>query len=294
MKIGILGFGAVGISIYYELKDYKDIYVLVDERRKEKYEKSNFFVNDELIKPRFVTNTIMDLIIVSVKNYDLDSALDSITTFINKNTIILPLLNGIEAHDKIKERFPFNRVLYGVINIEANKKDNKVYSSKIINLQYGDEYNYILKKPLLDIRLIFNKYKLNNNIYHDMKRRVWLKWMLNLGINQYSALYNKTYLEMSSKESLDYLFNIFDEVYKVAKAYNINLTLDDLDYTKEMCMNFNSERVTSLTLDINNKRRDESYFFGHKLIELGDKLNIDIPYNKKLYNDLCKKIEENK
>ena len=38
--------------------------------------------------------------------------------------------------------YKYNRVLYGVINIEANKIDNKVIASKIINLQFGDEYNY--------------------------------------------------------------------------------------------------------------------------------------------------------
>lgn len=294
MKIGILGFGAVGISVYYELKNYKDIYILVDEARKEKYENTKFYVNENLITPNYVTNKVMDLVIVAVKNYDLDNALDSITPFVNKNTILLPLLNGIEAHDKIKERFPFNRVLYGVINIEANKNGNKIKASKIINLQYGDEYNYNLKAPLMFLRKLFNSYKINNNIYHDMKRRMWLKWMLNLGINQYSALYNMTYLEMNNKDSLEYLFNIYDEVYKVAQAYKINLTLDDLEYTKNMCRNFKSNRVTSLTDDVNNKRKDESYYFGHKLISLAEAKNIDVPYNKKIYKDLCKKIEDNR
>ena len=94
MKIGILGFGAVGISVYYELKDYKDIYILLDEARKEKYENTKFYVNENLITPNYVTNKVMDLVIVAVKNYDLDIALDSITPFVNKNTILLPLLNG--------------------------------------------------------------------------------------------------------------------------------------------------------------------------------------------------------
>ena len=39
LKIGIYGFGGVGSAIYNELQDYKELYILVDEERFEKYKK---------------------------------------------------------------------------------------------------------------------------------------------------------------------------------------------------------------------------------------------------------------
>ncbi len=289
LKIGIFGLGAVGISIYKELNGYKELYALCDKNRIEAYSKNKIFYNGEILNINYTDNLIMDLVIVCVKNYQLKDSINDLNKFINSKTIILPMLNGIEAHDYLKSIYKYNRVLYGVINIEANKIDNKVIASKIINLQFGDEYNYYLREPLIKIKKIFDNYNINNHIYHNMKRRMWSKWTLNIGINQISALNNYTYKDMSEPKVKEYLFHIFDEVYNVSLKYNIGLTLDDINDLKNMVNNFNSDRVTSLTVDFNKGGLNEIDSFGKKILELADNKNIDVPYNKDLYFKLNEK-----
>ncbi|MCR5349364.1 MAG: hypothetical protein K6E20_00075, partial [Acholeplasmatales bacterium] len=75
MKIGIFGFGGVGSSLYNEMHDYKDLYVLVDEKRYIKYKNNPVIINDITYYPNYIKEGKMDLIIVTVKNYDLDKAL---------------------------------------------------------------------------------------------------------------------------------------------------------------------------------------------------------------------------
>ena len=62
MKIGIFGMGAVGCSIYEELQEYKELYILVDEERLDKY-KNGFIINDVLYHPNLKTNIIVDLLV---------------------------------------------------------------------------------------------------------------------------------------------------------------------------------------------------------------------------------------
>ena len=292
-KIGIYGFGGVGCAIYNELKEYNDIYVLVDEKRKLRYEKEGLIINDVNVYPKYITCGYMDLIIISVKNYQLEEALPSLNKFINKNTIILPLLNGITAHDVIQNYYPHNRILYGVINVESNKVGNRCTTGGVINLQYGDRYNYHLRYPLIEIRKIFNKYHIKNNIYHNTLKRVWHKWALNLAINQISALCNATYKDMSHPLLLNTFNDIFNEVLNVSNYYNIGLTKEDVDDLNEMCANFNSNRVTSLTLDVNKNKENEIDSFGLELIDLAKNAGIDVPVNKTIYN-LVKSYSENK
>jgi 2-dehydropantoate 2-reductase len=235
----------------------------------------------------------MDLIIVCIKNYQLESSLNDLKPFINSKTVILPLLNGITAHDRIKSYYPNNRILYGVINVESNKVGNICKTSKIINLQYGDKYNYNLRYPLIEMRKIFNKYNINNHIYQNMQRRVWHKWTLNLAINQISALMNATYLDMSHPLILDTFNDIFDEVYEVSKYYNVGLTISDIEEIKDICKNFNSNRVTSLTIDVRENRKNELEYFGLELIKKADIANISVPVNKTIYN-LVKAYSDNK
>ena len=292
MKIGIFGFGGVGCALYNEMHDYKDLYILVDDKRYDKYHNSQVIINDVTYYPNYIKEGIMDLIIVSVKNYDLDKALIDMERFVNKKTIILPLLNGIRAIDRIKEYYKYNRVLYGCINVESNKIDNRVITSKIYNLQFGDEYNYHLREPLIKIKLLFNKYNINNNIYHNLKRRVWLKWCLNIGINQISALYNYTYKDMSDDKMLKYLDDIFDEVYKVSLSYNSGLTDLDIEELKRSTRDFKSDRVTSLTIDFNKGKENELNVFGFELIRLAKLKNIDVPKNEELYKKLKEKDDK--
>jgi len=293
LKIGIFGLGGVGCAILNELHEYKELYVLVDELRKDKYEKSSLIINDNIIKPRYITRGYMDLIIVCLKNYQLESSLNDLKPFINSKTVILPLLNGITAHDRIKSYYPNNRILYGVINVESNKVGNICKTSKIINLQYGDKYNYILRYPLIEMRKIFNKYNINNHIYQNMERRVWHKWCLNLAINQISALMDATYSDMSHPLILDVFNDVFDEVYNVSKYYNVGLTKSDIDEIKDICKNFNSNRVTSLTIDVRENRRNELEYFGLELIKKADIANISVPVNKTIYN-LVKAYSDNR
>ena len=293
LKIGIFCLGGVGCAILNELHEYKELYVLVDENRKERYEKESLIINDNIIKPRYITRGYMDLIIVCIKNYQLESSLNDLKPFINSKTVILPLLNGITAHDRIRDYYPNNRILYGVINVESNKVGNICKTSKIINLQYGDKYNYILRYPLIEMRKIFNKYNINNHIYQNMESRVWHKWCLNLAINQISALMDATYNDMSHPLILEVFSDVFDEVYKVSKYYNVGLTISDIDEIKDICKNFNSNRVTSLTIDVRENRKNELEYFGLELIKKADIANISVPVNKTIYN-LVKAYSDNK
>lgn len=105
MKIGIFGMGAVGCALYNELYGYKDLYVLADENRINKYKKEGFIINNKRIYPNCSSTIIPDLIIVCLKNYQLEDSLSSLENFIGENTIILPLLNGITAHDVLQDYF---------------------------------------------------------------------------------------------------------------------------------------------------------------------------------------------
>ena len=196
MRIGIFGFGAVGITLYSQLDGYGDLYVISPLDHYEK-SKKDAIVNEIKYKPNVITSGLMDLIFVCVKNYDLDEAIVDLKPFIKDETIIIPLLNGITAREKIQNAYPNNKVLYGLVYTESNKNDNVIKTSKIINLCFGEKDNTNPKEYLLKIKKILDKYHINNEIAPNMEAKCWTKWTLNLGINQISALMNATYNDMS-------------------------------------------------------------------------------------------------
>jgi len=73
------------------------------------------------IKPRTITSADArehyDVIILTCKAYDLGPAMDSILPFVGRNSVILPLLNGIAHLDALDSQFGRDRVLGGVAHL---------------------------------------------------------------------------------------------------------------------------------------------------------------------------------
>lgn len=71
---------------------------------------------DELSKP-------FDVVLLSCKAYDLDSAMDSFARAVGGKTLIVPLLNGMQHLDRLDDRFGKEHVLGGVCLISARLDD---------------------------------------------------------------------------------------------------------------------------------------------------------------------------
>lgn len=63
--------------------------------------------------------TPFDLIVVGVKSYSLDQAMDEFAPAVGSNTMVLPILNGLGHLDQLTARFGTERVLGGMANISA-------------------------------------------------------------------------------------------------------------------------------------------------------------------------------
>ncbi|MBD9470734.1 2-dehydropantoate 2-reductase [Pseudoxanthomonas sp. PXM01] len=62
---------------------------------------------------------LFDLVLLSAKAYDLDSALDAIAPAVDTGARVLPLLNGLRHYDALDARFGFQHVLGGLCFISA-------------------------------------------------------------------------------------------------------------------------------------------------------------------------------
>ena len=60
-----------------------------------------------------------DLILVGVKSYSLDEAMDQFAPAVGPNTMILPLLNGMGHLDRLSAQFGARQILGGMANISA-------------------------------------------------------------------------------------------------------------------------------------------------------------------------------
>jgi len=123
MRILVLGAG--GMGGYYGgrlIEAGADVTFMVRPQRAEALARNGLRVRSELGDFEGPVRTVAagdsgkgyDLVLLTCKTYDLDTAMDDIAPVIGEQTVILPLLNGLSAYDTLDQRFGRQRVLGGV------------------------------------------------------------------------------------------------------------------------------------------------------------------------------------
>lgn len=290
-QVAMIGTGAVGgVYARYLNKTYgSNFYVIAGGERKERIEKNGIKVNGVVYYPQVLnpedTTIQMDLIILGVKNYDLEKALQDVVNFVKDDTLMLPLLNGITASDRIKETYPKARTLLGLsMGIDAIRSRDEIINTNDGILQFGYEDNTMIAEEVKEVLEYLTKAGIDARVYPDMKRMLWRKWMLNVGVNQASAITGAKFKYFDRNNELFTLFRkAMLEVLNLAKAANVNITMEDVTSIENIIINFTPEGKTSMLQDVDALRRTEIDYFAGTVVEYGNKFHVPTPVNEVLY-----------
>jgi 2-dehydropantoate 2-reductase len=128
MRILVIGAGALGGYFGACLvRAGRDVTFMVRPRRAAQVAQAGLQVKsphgDFVVPAKTISAEAMrmpfDLVLVGVKSYSLDEAMDQFAPAIGSDTAILPVLNGMGHIDRLTARFGAKHVLGGVANISA-------------------------------------------------------------------------------------------------------------------------------------------------------------------------------
>ena len=156
--VGIVGAGAVGSSLMYEMykKDPDNVYLVATGERAERLVTKGISVNNEVFYPKVYSDPSqgvhLDLIILAAKTYSLDSVITDIRPLIDKDTIILPIENGITTTTLLEGEFPDNRVFHGIVlRTDAHRMSRRVYFNTLGEMQIGYADNRVIKPEVQEV-----------------------------------------------------------------------------------------------------------------------------------------------
>ena len=126
----------------------------------------------------------------------------------------------------------------------------------------------------------------------DPLRRMWVKLMLNVGINQTCMAYGGTYGSVSAPGEQQRCFiAAMREALAVGRAEGIDLTEEDLAGMAALVASLDPSGMPSMAQDRINKRRTEVEEFAGTIRRLASKHGILVPHNDWLYQRI-RNIEE--
>lgn len=291
----IAGAGAIGLltaeTIYKH--DPHCISILAKGERLERYKRNGLWVNGEKLNFRFSCGEKADFIIVATKFHHLDEVIEDIRPSLTKDTVILSLLNGISSEDIIGERLGLKQMpLAMVLGTDAFHEGGKTTYTQKGFIHFGDAQGNNGEQEE-SIAEFFTRCGVPFVLEPNMKRKLWYKYMINVGANQTTAVLRLPYRAIQNKggegeikEARILFEKAMYEVIAVANAEGIDLNKSDIESVYKVMNALSPSGYTSMCQDVLAGRKTEVEMFSLTLMELAKKHNISVPVNETLYLQL--------
>ena len=252
-----------------------------------------------LVRPYSCSDTVDDLpvfdvVVVSVKGYDLDSATRELTKITDKNSIILPLLNGADIYERIRRNVSDGVVLPSCLYISAHIESPGVIfqtgGSGQIAIGKDPQYPKLYPENLMNL---FRNAGITITFFEDINTEIWTKYIFIASFALVTATYNKTLGEIVGNEKLGTLAkDIMREVESIAKALKINLPDDIVEKTFSKAGQFPFETKTSFQRDVELKGRQSEWdLLGGTVIRYAEKLDIPVPATRDTLDRLLRDLK---
>ncbi len=293
--VSIIGLGALGILFGHHLSKkmpIKSLRIIADEKRIKKYISEPVYCNNEKCSFNFVLPQAegdpADLAIFAVKFGGLNDAIRDMGNQIGKETIILSALNGISSEDIIGRSCGFGNLLYCVAQgMDGIRNGNSLTYKNMGMLCFGDPEPDLISEKTKAVEEFFLRTHLPHMVKTDMGKRMWGKFMLNVGVNQAVSVFRGTYGTVQSDgEARDTMISAMEEVIKISHKEGFPQTNEDLKYWLTVVMALSPDGKPSMAQDIDARRMTEVELFSGTVIRLGKKHGISTPVNQYLYDQI--------
>jgi 2-dehydropantoate 2-reductase len=297
MKILVVGAGAMGGYFGGRLLEAgRDVTFLVRRRRAAQLVKTGLVIRSKfgdasLSAPPTVTADALrepfDLILLSCKAYDLESASDSFAPALGKNTAILPFLNGMRHIDYLAGRFGESAVLGGqcIISTTLDAEGRILHLNDTHQLSFGERDGS--KSPRAEnIATTFAGAKFDSHLSEAILREMWEKWAFIASAAAINCLMRATVGDIMAADGKELTLALLGESVGIASAHGFTMSETVMKQRAAILTTPGSAFAASMLRDVEHGARIEADHIVGDMIRRGEALNRDIPLLRVAYTHL--------
>ncbi|WP_029036698.1 ketopantoate reductase family protein [Salinimicrobium xinjiangense] len=226
-----------------------------------------------------------DLIILGVKAWQIKEIREDIRKVLHKDTVILPLQNGVLAADELSEKIDKRNVLGGLCRIIS-----KIESPGVIHhigvtptIVFG-ELDKSITERISGIDRIFKSAGIESTISEDIEADVWRKFIL-ICVSGLLAVSETTYGELrETKETRQLMIGLLNEIFLLSKKAGVKIESDFVGKAVAFIDTFPPSSTSSLTRDVWDQKPSEIEYQNGSVVKMGEKHGIETPINKFVYS----------
>ena len=273
----IYGLGALGMLFGSKLQQAygpENVKFVMDSARYARHKNDIYTINDEpfafALQDAAEVTASSDLVIVAVKGPDLAAVVDQIAPSVGPDTIIISFMNGITSEDILAAKYTRRHILDCIaIGMDAMRDGTQLHYTQC------------------EVERYFDNAGVPHEVRNDIRRAMWYKYLLNVGVNQACTVYETDYGHVTSPGPIcDEMKEAMREVCRLAAVEGITLTEDDINAAIELEKTLKPDGYPSMRQDAIAGRKTEVDLFAGTVIEMGRKYGIPTPVNQKYKNAL--------
>jgi 2-dehydropantoate 2-reductase len=300
-KVAILGAGAMGAYFaerFFHTPGFSTVLVASGPRL-DALRRDGIIVNGELcripaIDPQEADGPV-DFILVALKHHQLEEAVRGLGCLVGEETTFLSVMNGLESEEIIGSIHGMDKVLYAIsVGIDAVRAGNRVTYTRPGVHSFGEAQNRIITPKVRRVQQAFDRAGIRYDNPPDMIRMLWWKFLINVGVNQASAVLRAPYGVFHTNSDAQALMeSLMQEVLALSDAMGKGLTDQDIRDWYPVMRRLSPQGKTSMLQDIEAGRKTEVDVFGGAVVRLGQQHGVPTPVNQAVVR-MIRVMEEEK
>ena len=307
-KIAVIGIGGVGGYIAGLLaKAYPHVTMVARGARAESIRKKGLVLHSDykgeiVAKPERVIPIQdmgqQDYIFICVKNYSLAEVCESIRDMVTDNTVIIPVMNGVDPGENIRRLVGKGTVVDSLIytvafaNEDFSISQQDTFTWLCIGIKDADERQ---QKKVAEVAGILKGADIDYKDQGDIEVEIWRKYILNCAFNVMTAFYDNTIGELRRDPVKAQQYEkLVWEAASVGQAKGVALTDEHINEVIHKFRYVHADNATSsLQRDFRIRRKQtELETFSGYIVKEAKRLGVSIPLSEKIYQGLMEMAEK--
>ncbi|MBN9091607.1 MAG: ketopantoate reductase family protein [Reyranella sp.] len=229
MKILILGAGAIGGYVGGRLhQSGADVTFLVRPARQQAL-RDGLVIKSTKGDITQTVKTVLeaseggpyDIVLLTPKAYDLDSAVEAIAPAVGASTTVVPLLNGMRHLDVLEARFGKDKVVGGLarVGVALSAEGAILHTSPFAAISFGERDGREPRASLKELDAAVKKSGVDGGLHANIVQDLWDKWVMLCSLAATNCLMRGSSGDiLEADEGRAIVLETVDECRKVAGA----------------------------------------------------------------------------
>ena len=220
--------------------------------------RGNVTLQPRLVSANAVERTY-DVVLLTVKGFALEAALDDIAPAIGRDTMILPVLNGMRQVDLLEAHFGKRNVIGGVCKVATTLDDRGriIQLAGFQDLSYG-EMDGTASARVIALDAFMQGAGFDVRLSPAIAREMWEKWILLATMSGITCLMRGTIGEIEAVHGgVAFVHRLLDEVSGIATQVGEKPDETFLAQARQILTAKGSPQTSSMYRDLQNGRRLE-------------------------------------